>query len=45
MSRKFVTDREIKFINSITRELHQHVVDEEILYYAIDLSNTQVHRL
>ena len=34
MPRKFVGTREIAFVNSITRELHQHVVDEEIFYYA-----------
>lgn len=45
MSRKFVTEREIAFINSITRELHQHVVDEEVMYYSIDLQQTEVHRL
>lgn len=37
MPRKFVTDREILFINSISRELHQDVVVEEIYYYAIML--------
>ena len=35
MSRKFVTDRKLSFINSISRELHQHVVDEQVYYYSI----------
>jgi hypothetical protein len=45
MPRKFVGTREIAFVNSITRELHQHVVDEEIMYYAILLDKTTVDDL
>jgi hypothetical protein len=45
MARKFVGTREIAFVNSIIRELHQHVVDEEILYYAIQLDRTKVDDL
>jgi hypothetical protein len=45
MPRKFVGTREVEFINSITRELHQHVVDEEIYYYAILLDKTEVDDL
>jgi hypothetical protein len=45
MARKFVGTREIAFVNSIIRELHQHVVDEEILYYAILLDKTKVDDL
>lgn len=42
---KFVTDREIAFINAINKELLQRVVGQEIKYYAINLPQTQVHRL
>lgn len=45
MPRKFVTDREIAFVNSIVRELHQHVVDEEIYYYSIMLDQTRANDL
>jgi hypothetical protein len=45
MARKFVGTREIAFIDSIVRELHQHVVDEEIYYYAIMLDRTKVDDL
>jgi len=45
MPRKFVGTREIAFINSITKELHQHVVDEEVMYYAIVLDRTKVDDL
>lgn len=45
MPRKFVGTREIAFVNSITRELHQHVVDEEVYYYAILLDRTKVDDL
>jgi hypothetical protein len=45
MSRKFVTSREVAFINSINRELVQHVVGQEIYYYAISKPETRVHRL
>lgn len=45
MSRKFVTDREIAFINAINHELIQRVVGQEVKYYALVLDKTQVHRL
>lgn len=45
MSRKFITDREIAFINAINKELLQRVVGSEIKYYALLLKETQVHRL
>lgn len=45
MSRKFITDREVKFINDINRELIQRVVGQEIYYYAIDLEANRPHRL
>ncbi|HEU5118178.1 MAG TPA: hypothetical protein VFT74_16290 [Isosphaeraceae bacterium] len=45
MSRLFVTDREINFINSIQRELVQHVVVQEVKYYAILEDRTRAHSL
>lgn len=45
MSTKFVTDKEIAFVNSINRELVQNVVGEEIHYYAIVTEKTRIHRL
>lgn len=45
MSRKFVTDREIAFINSISKELLQRVVGQDIKYYAFILNQSNVHRL
>lgn len=45
MAKKFITQREIDFINGITKELLQDVVQEEIKYYAIELDRTTVHRL
>lgn len=45
MSRKFVTDREIAFINSINKELIQKVSGQEINYYAISLEHSRAHRL
>lgn len=45
MSTLFVTDREISFVNLISRELIQHVVGETIYYYAISVEKTRVHRI
>ncbi len=45
MSRKFVTERELAFIAAINKELLQDVVGQEVIYYAISLPETQVHRL
>jgi hypothetical protein len=45
MAKKFVTERELAFIDSITKELLQHVVMQEILYYAIDVENSRVDDL
>jgi hypothetical protein len=45
MARKFVGTREIAFVNSIIRELHQHVVDEEVMYYAVLLDKTKTDDL
>jgi len=45
MSRKFITDREIAFINSINKELIQSVVGQEISYYSISLEKSRANRL
>jgi hypothetical protein len=45
LSRKFITDREVKFINDVNRELIQRVVGQTVHYYAISLERTNVHRL
>ena len=41
MSRKFVLDREAAFIDAINRELHQDVVGQTVLYYAVSSRDTQ----
>lgn len=45
MSRKFVTDREINFINAINHELIQAVVGQTVFYYAISIPETRVNDL
>jgi hypothetical protein len=45
MPRKFVTEREVEFVNSLTRELHQRVVQAEVYYYAIVLDRTDLDDL
>ncbi|MHB8407956.1 MAG: hypothetical protein ACYDHY_07720 [Acidiferrobacterales bacterium] len=45
MSRFFAPEREIEFINVVTQELIQHVVGEEINYYAISKENTKTNKL
>lgn len=45
MGYKFITEQEINFINTINRELIQHVVAQEVIYYAIAVKQTQVDDL
>lgn len=45
MSRKFITAREIAFINAINKELIQGVVGQEVVYYAIVAEKTKVDSL
>ncbi len=45
MARKFVTQREVDFIDLITKELTQNVVGTYVDYYAISLEHTRVHEL
>lgn len=42
---KFISDREIAFINKINRELIQRVVGQEVVYYEISLKETQSNKL
>lgn len=41
----FVTDREINFVNTINKELIQHVVGQWVNYYAMSLKHTRVDDL
>lgn len=45
MSKKFVTERELAFIDHINKELIQHVAVQEIVYYAIDPEVTRIDEL
>lgn len=45
MSRKFITEREIAFIDKVNKELIQKVTGQEVSYYAISLEKSKVHRL
>jgi hypothetical protein len=43
MSFKFVTEREIAFINKINKELLQHVIGQEVSYYEISVEDSAVN--
>lgn len=45
MARKFITGRELAFIDKINQELIQWVTGQEILYYAIMRDETQIDEL
>lgn len=45
MARKFVTSRELAFIDAINFELIQWVTGQEVLYYAISREETQIDDL
>lgn len=42
---KFITEKELAFIDNINRELIQKVVAQEVIYYAISVEHTEVHSL
>lgn len=43
MARKFITTRELKLIDSWSRELIQGTVQQEVIYYAISYEDSHVH--
>ena len=43
MSRLFITQREIQFINDVTKEFIKDVVGQTIIYYPISTLKTKVH--
>lgn len=43
MARKFVTTRELRLIDSWSRELIQGTVQQEVIYYAISYEDSAVH--
>lgn len=45
MSRKFITERELAYIDKINKELIQNFVAQEVIYYAISLEHSTVHDL
>ena len=45
MSKKFVTELELNFINQVTKELIQKVVGQEVNYYAISIPESKVNKL
>lgn len=45
MSRKFITQREINFIDNVTKELLQGVVEEVVNYYSISIEKSDVNQL
>lgn len=45
MARKFITERELAFIDKINKELIQAVTGQEVNYFAISLEKSSVHSL
>lgn len=45
MARKFITERELAFIDRINKELIQKVSGQEVSYYAISVERSRVNRL
>lgn len=43
MAKKFITEREIAFIDGINKELLQHVIMQDVFYYAIDVESSDVN--
>ena len=40
MARKFITEKEMNFINNVTKELLQRFIGQEVIYYAISPEDT-----
>jgi hypothetical protein len=45
MSRLFLGEKELRFFNSITKELLQKIVEQRIVYYSVSDEYTQSHRV
>lgn len=45
MSRLFVSDKELHFINSLNKELIQNVVNQKITYYSVSEEHSKVNDL
>ncbi len=45
MSRKFITNLEVDYINVITKQLIQNVVGQSIIYYSISVDKSEIKRL
>ncbi len=45
MAKKFIDTKSIAYIDAINRQLIQRVINEEVLYYAVSLKQTEVNRL
>lgn len=45
MSRKFISRKEVAFVNTVTKELIQRVVGQEVFYYAILADKTKANDL
>ena len=45
MARKFITERELAFIDKINKELIQAVTGQEVNYFAISTEKSSVHKL
>ena len=45
MARRFITQKELDYINRVTKELVQATVGQEVLYYQIALDENDAHRV
>lgn len=45
MSRLFLGSKELKFFNSITKEVLQKMVEQKIIYYSVSEEHTKSHRI
>ena len=45
MSRLFIGDKELKFFNTITKELVQKIIEQRIIYYSVSDEHTKSHGL
>jgi hypothetical protein len=41
----FITEKEVRLINSLTKEIHQEVVGQKIIYYAVSEERTKTDDL